>query len=449
MNFRPLYFLLTLVGAAAQGSTQEEAASLGDRLTPYGAERAGDATGAIPAWTGGLESIPEGTWPKTGWADQPPGEAPILSIGPEELPAYADFLPEGQQALLRKFKDYRILVYKTHRTAAAPQSVYDAIRRNAISAGPSEAGIAHGVVGAVGGIPFPIPTSGSEIVWNHLLAYWGAAREDRLRTYVMRAGGRLELTHRYDEVVDFPYYYASAAAGSFGPYYFKRREISLGPPALAGRGYIAWEPIDSADSGARIWQSVPGQHRVRQAPALSYDTPTEDGAGILSYDDYYVFSGAPDRYDFRLLGKRAMFIPYNNNRFATLDAADIALPGHIRPEALRYELHRVWVVDATLLPGQHHLAAHRRLYFDEDTWFAVYCDAWDDEGNLWKFSHGTMFDIPELPAVILGSVVTYDIQNGGYVLSFAFNGEPEVYHPTKPHSPATFEPATLAADGTN
>jgi hypothetical protein len=95
------------------------------------------------------------------------------------------------------------------------------------------------------------------------------------------------------------------------------------------------------------------------------------------------------------------------------------------------------------------LAAHRRLYFDEDTWFAVYCDAWDDEGNLWKFSHGTMFDIPELPAVILGSVVTYDVQTGGYVLSFAFNGEAGTYHPTPPHSPATFEPASLAADGTN
>src|SRR5262249_21080387 len=157
-----------------------------------------------------------------------------------------------------------------------------------------------------------------------------------------------------------------------GRYYFKRREITDAPAALAGRGYLLWQPSNIARDHLQAWQYLPRERRVRKSPSLSYDTPTPDGAGIESFDDYYVFSGSPDRYEFRLVGKQEMYIPYNNNRFYLSPVEEVAGPAHAEPDALRYELHRVWVVDAVLAPGRRHVAPHRRLYLDEDTWFAVY-----------------------------------------------------------------------------
>ena len=140
-----------------------------------------------------------------------------------------------------------------------------------------------------------------------------------------------------------------------------------------------------------------------------------------------------------------MFVPYNNNRFYTLPVKEVAGPQHVNPAALRYELHRVWIVEGTLAPGKHHVAPKRRLYVDEDTWFAVYSDSWDDKNRLWKFGHGTMYLAPEIPAVILGSQFVYDLLLGGYVYGFAFNGEPEHYKVTPPHPATTYTPAGFAA----
>ena len=35
---------------------------------------------------------------------------------------------------------------------------------------------------------------------------------------------------------------------------------------------------------------------------------------------------------------------------------------------------------------------------------AVYAESWDDSGNLWKFGHATMYLMPEIPAMIAGTL---------------------------------------------
>jgi hypothetical protein len=434
------------LGAHAAVSA-EEAEQLKTSLTPVGAERAGNAARTIPPWTGGETDPAPGYVPGEARPDPFKDERPLFSITAANFQQYADRLPDGQKALFAKYPDYRMDIYPTHRTAALPRAVYDNIFANATRARAADEGIAYGVTGAAGGIPFPIPKNGAEVIWNHLLAYWGPAREDNIRNYVVSSDGTLELSNQYHEIVDFPYYYPGATPDSFGDYYFLRREVSDGPPGLAGRGYLVWAASNIARHPVQAWQYLPRERRVRKSPLLSYDTPTPDGGGIESFDDYYIFSGSPDRYDFKLLGKREMYIPYNNNRFHATPIAEIAGPRHANPATLRYELHRVWVVDATLAEGKHHLAPHRRFYVDEDSWFAVYADAWDADGRLWKFSHGTMYGVPDLPAVVLGSELIYDLQEGGYVFAFAFNTERDPFKPTAPHSAHDFSPDTLAAEG--
>jgi hypothetical protein len=433
--------------APAHAGSTDPAEALGGRLTPVGAERAGNADGGIPAWTGGYSTAPPGYVEGQPRPDPFAAEKPLFSITAANFRDYADRLPEGQRALFEKFPDYRMDIYPTHRSAAAPQPVYDAIRANATRARAAPEGIRYGIQGAAGGIPFPIPANGYEAVWNHLLAFWGPAREDYIQNYFMSSDGTLELTNQYSEIVDFPYYYPDATPDDFGAYYFLRRERSDAPEALAGRGYLSWQSSNIARDHLQAWQYLPRERRVRKSPTLSYDTPTPDGAGIESFDDYYVFSGSPDRYDFKLVGKREMYIPYNNNRFHGLPIAQVAGPRHANPDTMRYELHRVWVVDGTLIDGERHTVPHRRLYLDEDTWLAIYGDSWDADGHLWKFSHGTMYLVPDLPAVILGSQFIYDLQGGGYILAFAFNDEKIQFRLTAPHKPSEFSPETLAATG--
>ena len=410
-----------------------------------GSERAGNANGTIPAWTGGYTSPVAGYQQGMPRSDPFPDERPLFSISRTNLSGFVNQLPEGAKALFAKYPGYRMDIYPSHRTAAAPQWVYENIFRNATQAHAAPAGIAYGVEGAAGGIPFPIPKNGYEVVWNHLLAFWGPAREAHLSTYVVSSDGTLQLATAYREIADFPYYYRNATPESLGGYYFKTLHLEDGPPLKVGEGYLAWQPLDTQRSKFAAWRILPGEHRVRKGPSLSYDTPDPDASGYENLDEYYVFFGGLDRYDFKLLGKREMYIPYNNNRFYTRPVREVAGPRHANPDDLRYELHRVWVVEGTLANGQHHVVPRRRLYIDEDTWFAVYSDSWDEDGQLWKFGQGTMYLVPDLPAVILGSQFVYDLLLGGYVYGFAFNDEPVQYKITPPHSESSLTPASLAA----
>jgi hypothetical protein len=284
-------------------------------------------------------------------------------------------------------------------------------------------------------------------VWNHLLAFWGVAREARLSTYVISKAG-IDLTASYREVADFPYYYPGAQPGSFGPYYFKTSHVEEAPPSSYGEAYLAWQPIDIARTKFAAWRYLPGERRVRRGPSLSYDTPDPEAAGFVTLDEYYMFFGGPDRYDWKLLGKREMYVPYNNNALPLKPIKDVLGPAHANPDALRFELHRVWVVEGTLAPGKQHVAPRRRLYIDEDTWFVVYSESWDDEGRLWKFAHASMYLMPEVPAVVPAGQFVYDLVAGAYVYSFAFNEAPFHFRVTAPHAGASLSPEGLAAEAT-
>ena len=439
--------LLLLVSNAQGAVTPQQAEALRGPLTPVGAERAGNAAGTIPPWTGGMSAETPHAESAAGGVVSGlfAGERPVLTIDHSNLAQHAAHLPDGVLALFDHFPDYSMRVFPTHRTAALPQAVYDAIARNAIRAHAAPSGIAYGVTGAAGGVPFPIPSNGAEIVWNHLLAFWGAAREDHVSTYVAPGDGTIEQTAGYRETTDFPFYAPGVKPESVGPYYFKTRRLQDAPPSRVGEGYIAWQPLDVAADRFVAWRYLPGEHRSRKAPSLSYDTPDPDASGYESLDEYYLFFGGQDRYGFRLLGKRELYIPYNNNRLALYPAREAMTPVHANQDALRYELHRVWVVEGTLAADKHDIVPRRRLYIDEDTWLAVYSEEWDEDGRLWKFGHATMMALPDVPVVFGGSQFMYDLIHGGYCYDFVLS-PPGEYRVTGLHQPDIFSADAMAAD---
>ncbi|MNY42797.1 hypothetical protein D3C86_1777200 [compost metagenome] len=159
-----------------------------------------------------------------------------------------------------------------------------------------------------------------------------------------------------------------------------------GPPLRAGEAIAGVENVD-ADKTA-TWTYLPGQRRVRRLPNACCDTPTPATAGVMSFDELYVFSGRMDRFDWKLVGKREMYIPYNANRILSLDKTpDLFAEHHLKPENIRWELHRVWVVEATLKPGKRHVMSKSTYYLDEDTWAAVLGERYDAKGQLLSLIH--------------------------------------------------------------
>jgi len=384
----------TLIASTAHAAvTAEEAAKLKTTLTPFGAEKAGNADGSIPAWSGGY-TMPIPGFTNGGRRGDPfAAEKPLYSITAETMAQHVGKLTEGTQALLKKYpKTFRVDVYVTHRTAAAPQWIYDATYRNAVSAKLD----GEVVKDAFGGIPFPIPRTAKEVVANHELHWRGESWRNNYRGYLVTASGQRVLSIEGLGDWQMPYY-AEGRADEFGGDYRLSRLVNSGPPIRAGEAVIARQNLDQDKTNA--WVYLPGQRRVRKLPNSCCDTPAASTAGLASYDEVEVLGGRTDRFDWKIVGKQEMLIPYNSNRLHTPDKdSDILLANHLNPDGVRWELHRVWVIEANLKQGQQHQAPKSRYYIDEDTWVAVLGDRWDATGRLWKTLWAHPVVMPDLPA---------------------------------------------------
>jgi hypothetical protein len=432
----------TFAGAAV---TPEQAARLQSDLTPVGAERAGNQDGTIPAWDGGYTTV----WPgyRSGQPRPDPFEAerPRLTISAQNMQQYAGQLSEGVKALLRRFPTYRLDVYPTHRTSAAPKWFYDHTFRNATRARlvPEPSSGPH-VEGAYGGIPFPIPQDGAEAMWNHLLSWHGQAFANTLGNYVVASGSKPVLATSILFQVQYPYYDPGGSLGSFRGNYWTGKITTTGPPFRVGERTLG---IYAAGKSLQVWQYLVGQRRIRRAPNLEYDTPNPFASGFSLVDEGFLFVGNLDRYQWKLVGKKEMFVPYNTQGFHTRRVEQVLGGQHLNPDHLRWELHRVWVVEASLAPGKRHAMPKRRFYLDEDSWQALLSDGWDARGQIWHVGQAIPILIPELPGTPVFTYVIYDLLKGGYAASSLYNQQRLHYQAVKPWPADYFSPATLAAEG--
>jgi hypothetical protein len=119
----------------------------------------------------------------------------------------------------------------------------------------------------------------------------------------------------------------------------------------------------------------------------------------------------------------------------------------LNPDFVRWELHRVWVVEATLKPGMRHQAAKSRYYCEEDTWTCVLGDRWDAKGQLWKALWAQTFVAPDVPGTVVGAFGYSDMLSGGGFVANLYNEKPSHYV-LKPRYPeSTFTPDALAGEG--
>ncbi|MGH8807966.1 MAG: DUF1329 domain-containing protein, partial [Noviherbaspirillum sp.] len=373
------------MGVVHATATAEEAKKLGATLTLVGAEKAGNKEGTIPEYTGGLTTTPAGFDKSSGVRPDPfASEKPLFSIDAKNMDKYADKLTEGTKALMKANPAYRVDVYPTHRTAAYPKFVLDNTVKNATRAKMAEDGVT--TQGAKAGIPFPIPKTGAEVMQNFLLRFNGhALTMPKYSAYNVDSSGKLVLSVQGSYLQEGAYYDESKE-----PTLLNRVRVNYtGPARRAGEAIMSHDPLEYGDKGRRAWQYLPGQRRVRLAPDLAYDTPNGSTAGMSTYDDVNLFNGKMDRFDFKLVGKKEVYVPYNTYRFTYNGSAeDVFQAKSVNPAVLRWELHRMWVVEAKLKDGQRHIYSKRTFYVDEDSWATLASDQYDGRGQLWRAGFG-------------------------------------------------------------
>lgn len=413
------------------GVSAKEAKRLNTDLTPYGAVRAGNKAGTIPAWTGGLQEkdIPKDYVKGQHHADPYSGEKPLYTITAQNMDQYKHLLSDGLQQMLKTYPNsFYIPVYRTHRSASAPQWIYDNIYKNALNAKLTNEG--NGITGAYAGIAFPIPTgadgqvSAVKVLWNHLTRWRGVFVKRNASEAVVQRDGNYSLVTSEQEI-DFVYYHQDGSEEDLDNrllYYVSKVKQ---PARLAGGAILVHDTIDRVKDPRKAWGYNAGQRRLRRAPNLAYDTPIASADGIIVADDVDIFNGAGDRYNWKFIGKKEMIIPYNNYQ---LDSADITYEdmlkvGHVNPKFTRYELHRVWVIEGTLKEGTRHIYAKRTFYLDEDSWNIALADQYDERGELWRVSISFLKNYYEVPVLWTALDVYHDLSSQRYYVAFLDNEE--------------------------
>jgi hypothetical protein len=436
--------------ASAQSATPDPTL-LTTTLTPLGGERAGNADGSIPAWTGGLVSppLPPGTPVAVPLFED---EQPLYTIDASNMEQYKDLLTPATQYQIQTF-GMTVPVYPTHRTAAAPQYVYDNTVKNATNAKLDPNGGRLGFTGAYGGVPFPIIDTtdplvgGAQLIWNHLTAWYDYSDQSTFAPGCVVINGQLILVAGTVAHTIYPYYDPNGSLETFDGYFSKGHYYYKAPAAVVGQEDLVWHSSNVTLKPDIVWTVLNGQGRVRKAPDQSYDDPNPSSNGIASLDESSCFYGNPSQYDWTVIEKREMLVPYNCNKQVLSDMQHMCGPHFIKPEYMRWEKHRVWVFEGNLHPGIRNVNIKRRFYSDEDTGLILLGEGYDGNGFMWKGYMICNFCIPSTPGTVEGQTLIFQLQSGDWVINGCCsygkfkNTKTEMVMP-----PSEFEPQEMAAN---
>ncbi len=452
---RALILGLILAASSNAEVSSEDAQKLGTSLTPVGAEMAGNAEGTIPAWDNasefaGIDGRGQG------------GRQPVINpfadesvrfvINVTNVDRYVDKLSMGQIVMVKIYPEsYQLPIYRTHRTFSNPEIIYRVAKQNAQNAWLVNDG--NGVVGHTMAYPFPIPHGSNEeqakqIMWNHMFRWRnGAVSRHVVQIAPTRQGtySTTRLTESFtfrESLTDF-----QLATDPNIHFYFKQQIEA--PVSMAGNILLIHETLDQVKENRRAWMYNRAERRVRRSPTVAYDSPGTAADGLRTNDDFDLFNGSMDRYDWRLLGKREVFVPYNNFELTNPQYryADLLENHHLNPEKLRYELHRVWVVEASLKEAEKHIYKKRVFYVDEDSWQIVLVDHYNQDDELWRVSEGFHVHYYHRGVAWVAAHAIYDLFNRRYLVNGLSNEEPVAFNWQYLASSQEFIPAAIRREG--
>lgn len=418
-----LLILIFITGMATSSSaavTAKEAERLKQDLTPLGAERKGNADGTIPAWDGGLKSPPAG-WKKnaegTNYINPFPEDKILFKITAQNMDQYADKLTEGVKAMLKRHPDtYYLPVYKTHRTFALPQFAYDNTFKAATKITLNDDGLNFDPKGINAAFPFPIPQNVTEVVFNSSFRYIQSTNIIIKQTLVTNGVPSENGTNNQYQCVkwwDPEFKYKSWSRNE--PLMYNLSAF-FEPPRRKGEYSLA-TIMNNFEDQLQAWAYVPGARRVRRAPNFAHDGMNPAFGGLVFFDEGQGFESSNlDRYNLKLLGKKEIYIPYNNYDLLNATDAEVIGKNTLNPALMRWELHRVWMVEATLKEGFRHQLPRRVVCYDEDSWVCMLHDGYDANGKLWHHSQYAKAQLYDFPCATDVLTVHNDMQKNRYGL---------------------------------
>jgi hypothetical protein len=442
-----------IAATASAKITAEQAAALGgDALTPMGAEVKGNADGSIPAWSGAMRGVPEGlkyAGPGDIYPDPYAAEKPAFTITAANMATYADKLSEGQKAMLKKYDTYKINVYPSHRDGRFSDKIEQRTQWNATKTELING--EDGLTNFTGGAPFPIPSTGAETIWNARIIHPHPTIVGTMDDMAVYLDGKKQ-KRRQKFVSEFPFSYAANEVGTVDDAIGVNAafvHVTIEEPARQkGQMTIVHEALDQVKNERKAWVYIPGARRVRRAPTVGYDTPDGPG-GLVTVDDSLGFNGALDRFTWNLVGKKEVYIPYHAYKFddPKVKYETLLQKGHANPEYMRYELHRVWVVEADLKDGQRHVYKKRRFYIDEDSWQIVLLESYDGRGELWRVGVlNTLYDY-SLQGYVARAQMFHDLQSGAYITTRMVNESSPLNFMAEPKGEKYYSPSNLRKMG--
>ena len=426
----------------------DQVAKLSSELTPVGATRAANKDGSIPKWTGGITKAPAGYTVGDHHIDPFPNDKIEFTITASNVAEYKGLLTPGQIKLFETYPDtYKMNIYQTRRSASYPEHVYQAVRTNASRAELVKEG--NGIQGAAVGIPFPMPANGLEAIWNHTLRYRGESVTRSAGQAAPTASGNFTYIG-LKETLLLPYSVKGASPEELENtnILFKFKQKVTEPARLAGTALLVHETMDQVKTPRQAWTYNTGQRRVRRAPNVAYDAPGTAADGLRTTDDFDMYNGAPNRYNWTLKGKQELLIPYNDYRLHsdTVKYDDIIQPGHINPDLVRYEKHRVWVVEANLKENTRHIYKKRVFYIDEDSWQIAVTDIYDNRDELYRVAVAHAINYYDVPTLWATLDVYHDLQSRRYI-AIGLDNETKMYDFSTKLNERDFTPAALRREG--
>lgn len=438
-----------LTGLAQAKVPADKAAQLGGaKYTCVGAVKAGTDSG-VAEYTGKWFKQWPGLKKDHGYVPGPyADEKPLFTITAANMAKYADKLTAGEEALFKKYPDeFKMNIYPSHRDFRPAKWRCEAAEYNATHSVVTDNGLA--ITGISGAPPFPFPQSGIQAIWNVInpIRPWteevtydiadvynnGSTSWGRVHFKSMNPGNnpdRDPLPHYTDKI---------------SAYFFQQYIL---PARNKGQVAVGFQPNGFANSATQAWQYQPGIRRVRKAPEVGFDYPIPP-AGMRTTDSDYVFNGSPERYNWKLIGKKPMYVPYNN--FKVNDPSlsyDQLLGAHtINPKYVRYELHRVWIIEGTLKPGMRHINHRRVVYADEDTWLALTGDNYDAHGNLWRVPMVMYFYDQAAGSYHRGVSIYHQRTSGNYEATYLINERPNFWKTNIPMRKRGFSPGAAMRAG--
>jgi hypothetical protein len=433
---------------------QAQADRLGQDLTLIGATKAGNADGSIPAYDGGITRPPAGYTPGMHHVSPFAADPVKATITGQNMGQYAGKLSVGQQAMLKTYPTYKLPVYQTRRSCSLPERVYEASKRNAVTATMTED--QNGLNDAILGVPFPIPQNGVEAIWNHRLRYRGFKFRRWFASAAVNRDGSFGMFKNQDEGI---IHYSGPGLATVGDVTDIKQlnnigisylNITTAPARVAGSIVLVLDTINAKELPRQAWQYNPGTRRVLRAPELSYDNPLFNTDGLATTDQFDVYNGATDRYNFELKPSQEMYIGYNAYELMSdkHKYKELLTPNHVNQDFARYELHRVWVVDSKLKEGTRHVYGRRTFYLDEDSWNIAAVDAFDTRGQLWRVQDAPQVNYYDLPLCSSALEANYDLQSGRYVVFGLKNEEKMLDWNVQDIDPSKFSPDAIRRMGT-